>query len=93
MRNTHPDDDNAWGVMKLDRGQPFPSPHSKWVIGAHPAANNDTQYLGMTTPIDQQRHEINTAVGASRSHAATRQLIPNFAELSPTNSGIRQITP
>jgi hypothetical protein len=37
-----------------DRGTPFPSPHSRSVIGAQPAANNDTQYLGMTRPIDHR---------------------------------------
>jgi hypothetical protein len=37
-----------------DRGTPFPSPHSSSVIGAQPAANNDTQYLGMTRPFDHR---------------------------------------
>ena len=39
------------------------SPHSRSVIGAQPAPNNDTQRVGMTTPIDDQWHEINSADG------------------------------
>lgn len=62
MRITHPDDEKAWGVMTLDRDT-VSSPHSRSLIGAQPVANNDMQFIGMTTPIDHQWHEINSADG------------------------------
>ena len=65
MRTTHPDDEKPWRVMTLDRDADS-SPHSRSIIGAEPAPNNDTQCVEMTIPLDHQWHEIKSANGRSR---------------------------
>ena len=77
----HPDDQKPWGVMALDRHADS-SPHSRSVIGAQPAANNDTQYLEMTTPIDHQWNETNSADGRCQRRRVTHVIFAGAAAIA-----------
>jgi hypothetical protein len=81
MRTTHPDDDKPWDVMTLDRDADS-SPHSRSIIGAQPAANNDTQHLEMTTALDHQWHEINSAKGRSQRRLVAQVIFAGAAAIA-----------
>ena len=67
--------------MALDRHADS-SPHSRSVIGAQPAANNDTQYLEMTTPIDHQWNETNSADGRCQRRRVTHVIFAGAAAIA-----------
>ena len=62
--------------------RPFPSPHSRSVIGAQTADNDNTQYLGMRTQIDHQRHQINPADARRRQIRVMQAIFAGTATIA-----------
>jgi hypothetical protein len=51
-------------------------------MAAKPAANNDTQRMGMTTPIDHQQHEINSADGRCQRRLVAQVIFTGAAAIA-----------
>jgi hypothetical protein len=51
-------------------------------MAAKPAVNNDTQRIGMTTPIDHQRHEINSADGRCQRRLVAQVICTGAATIA-----------
>jgi hypothetical protein len=56
--------------------------HSRSLIGVQPVANNDTQFIGMTTPVDDQWHEINSADGRCLRRRVTQMVFAGAAAIA-----------